>query len=49
LIGYTDRPSEAQLVVYLFTVALIVTLMYAQRRSRAATSRPAVVEITSRS
>lgn len=49
LIGYIDRPSEAQLVVYLATVALILTLMHSQRRSRAATSRPAVVEITSRS
>ena len=49
LIGYTDRPSAAQLVVYLFTVALILTLMYSQRRSRAATPRPAVAEITSRS
>ena len=43
LIGYTDRPSAAQLVV--FTVALILTLMYSQRRSRAATPRPAVAEI----
>ena len=49
LIGYTDRPSAAQLVVYLFTVALILTLMYSQRRSRAAMPRPAVAEITSRS
>ena len=49
LIGYTDRPSAAQLVVYLFTVALILTLMYSQRRSRAATPRPAVAEITTQS
>jgi high-affinity Fe2+/Pb2+ permease len=49
LIGYTDRPSAAQLVVYLFTVALILTLMYSQRRSRGVTPRPAVAEITSRS
>src|SRR6476659_4752875 len=49
LIGYTDRPSAAQLVVYFFTIGLILTLMYSQRRSRAATPRPAVAEITSRS
>jgi high-affinity iron transporter len=49
LIGYTDRPSEAQLAAYLVTVALIVTLMHSQRHSRATTSRPAVVEITTQS
>ena len=49
LIGYSDRPSAAQLVVYLFTVALILTLMYSQLRSRAAAPRPAIAEITSRS
>ena len=32
LIGYSDRPSAAQLVVYLLTVAMILTLMYSQRR-----------------
>jgi len=49
LIGYTDRPSAAQLVVYLFTIGLILTLMYSQRRSRAMTPRPAVAEITTQS
>ncbi len=27
LVGYTDQPSGAQLVVYVFTIAMIVTLM----------------------
>jgi high-affinity iron transporter len=49
LIGYTDRPSAAQLVVYLFTIGLILTLMYSQRRSRATTPRPAVAEVTTQS
>jgi high-affinity iron transporter len=31
LIGYTDRPSDAQLVVYLLTIAIIVGLMRSQR------------------
>jgi high-affinity iron transporter len=47
LIGYTDRPSAAQLVVYLLTIAVIRTLMYSQRRS--ATATPAVVEIPTHS
>ena len=49
LIGYTDRPSGAQLVVYLLTVALILTLMYPSGALRAATPRPAVAEITTQS
>jgi high-affinity iron transporter len=31
LIGYTDRPSGAQLVVYVLTIAIIVGLMRSQR------------------
>ena len=31
LIGYTDRPSAAQLVVYVLTVAIILGLMGGQR------------------
>jgi high-affinity iron transporter len=31
LIGYTDRPSGAQLVVYLLTIAIILGLMRSQR------------------
>jgi high-affinity Fe2+/Pb2+ permease len=39
LIGYTDRPNGAQLVVYLLTIAIIVGLMRSQRlRTFAASS-----------
>ena len=40
LIGYSDRPSAAQLVVYLLTVAMILTLMYSQRRPRSVMLEP---------
>ena len=39
LIGYTDRPTAAQLVVYLLTIALIVGLMRSQRSRHLAVLR----------
>jgi high-affinity iron transporter len=39
LIGYTDRPSGAQLVAYLLTVAIIVGLMRLQRSHGAGAAR----------
>jgi high-affinity iron transporter len=39
LIGYTDRPTAAQLVVYLLTIALIVGLMRSQRSRHLAVFR----------
>ena len=39
LIGYTDRPSGAQLVVYLLTVAVVVGLMRFQRPLSPATKQ----------
>lgn len=44
LIGYSDRPSAAQLVVYVLTVAAIISLMYSQRGSRSAAPKPAPAE-----
>jgi high-affinity iron transporter len=44
LIGYSDRPSAAQLVVYVLTVAVILSLMYSQRGSRSAAPTPAPAE-----
>ncbi|HAH64567.1 MAG TPA: iron permease, partial [Rhizobiales bacterium] len=38
LIGYTDRPSGAQLVVYLLTIAIILGLMRSQRPQHLAVS-----------
>jgi high-affinity iron transporter len=38
LVGYTDQPTGAQLVVYLLTISVIVTLMWAFR-SHATASR----------
>jgi high-affinity iron transporter len=38
LIGYTDRPSGAQLVVYLLTIAIILGLMRSQRPQQLAVS-----------
>jgi high-affinity iron transporter len=40
LIGYTDRPTAAQLVVYLLTIAIIVGLMRSQRLRTFAASSP---------
>jgi high-affinity iron transporter len=40
LIGYTDRPTAAQLVVYLLTIAIIVELMRSQRLRTFAASSP---------
>jgi high-affinity iron transporter len=44
LIGYSDRPSAAQLVVYVLTVSAIISLMYSQRGSRSAAPKPAPAE-----
>jgi high-affinity iron transporter len=49
LIGYTDQPSGAQLVVYLLTVAVVAGLMRAQRPVRPAPSERSSVGIASRS
>jgi high-affinity iron transporter len=38
LIGYTDRPSGAQLVVYLLTIAIVIGLMRSQRPRHLAVS-----------
>jgi high-affinity iron transporter len=38
LIGYTDRPTAAQLVVYLLTIAIILGLMRSQRPQQLAVS-----------
>ena len=40
LIGYTDRPNGAQLVVYLLTVTIIVGLMRSQRSTGAGGQTP---------
>jgi high-affinity iron transporter len=40
LIGYSDRPSAAQLIVYLLTVAMILTLMYSQGGPRSVKPEP---------
>jgi high-affinity iron transporter len=44
LIGYSDRPTAAQLVVYLATIAVIVLLMKAVNRAHAARRRPVPAE-----
>jgi high-affinity iron transporter len=48
LIGYTDRPSAAQLFVYLLMIAIIVGLIRLQRvRSLAAPGKRSASEISS--
>jgi hypothetical protein len=48
LIGYTDRPSAAQLVVYVATVAIILGLMGGQR-ARMVRAAPSSAAVSSRS
>jgi high-affinity iron transporter len=48
LIGYTDRPTAAQLVVYLLTIATIVGLMRSERsRTLAVSAKRSSAEISS--
>jgi hypothetical protein len=48
LIGYTDRPTAAQIVVYLLTIATIVGLMRFQRsRTLAISAKRSSAEIAS--